>query len=180
MVYFLLGTGFEPMEAVVPVDILRRGGVEVRTLGIGATRIEAAHGIVIETDGTVEQAAAEDAEMVVLPGGMGGVHSLRQSGAALEIVKKAYNDGKFVCAICAGPTVLAGLGLLDGKRATCYPGCEPDMAGAVCTGVSVERDGRLITGRAPGSSADFGLALLAALRGEKAAEEVGKGLVYTR
>ena len=178
MVYFLLGTGFEPMEAVAPVDILRRGGVEVRTVGIGGKRIEAAHGIVVEADCTLEEVRPEDAEMIVLPGGMGGVHSILGSEAALKRMKEVHANGKYVCAICAGPTVLAGLGLLDGRRATCYPGCEKDMAGAVCTGASVERDGKFITGRAPGSTIDFGLALLSALCGEAAAENVRKGLVY--
>ena len=178
MVYIVLGEGFEPIEAVAPCDILRRGGVEVQFAGIGGRKIAGAHGISVEADCTVEEMDAEQTEMIVLPGGMGGVHSILGSKTALDAVRNAYAAGKYVAAICAGPTVLAKLGLLEGRKATCYPGCEDRMEGADCTGAKTEQDGKIITGQAPGRSLDFGLRLLAALRGTQTAENVRNGLVY--
>ena len=117
MVYMILGTGFEPMEAIAPCDILRRGGVEVQLAGIGGTMIEAGHGITVKADCTVEEADFANAEMVVLPGGLGGVRSILGCKAAMDAVQKAYDDGKHVAAICAGPTILATLHITDGKTA---------------------------------------------------------------
>lgn len=178
MVYIILGKGFEPVEAVAPCDILRRGGVEVQFAGIGGRRIEAGHGIVVEADCTVEEMDLSKADMVVLPGGLGGVQSILGCETALDAVRTAWESGTYVAAICAGPTILAKLGLTEGRKATCYPGCEGQMTGACCTGSRVAVDGRLITGQAAGSALDFGLALLAALKGEAAAKKVKDGIVY--
>lgn len=177
MVYVILGNGFEEMEAIAPVDILRRGGVQVQTAGIGGTSIRGAHGITVEADTTVEELCFRGMEMIVLPGGMGGVHSILGSEAALSAVQKAWNGGRFVAAICAAPTVLATLGITDGKEATCYPGMENEMGSARMTGLPVVRDGNLICGQAAGAAVPFGLALLAALKGEEAAEKVRQALV---
>ena len=180
MVIMILGSGFEPVEAIAPCDILRRGGVEVRLAGIGGKTIEAGHGITVQADCTLEQAPFEDAEMVVLPGGLGGVRSILGCQTALDAVKKAYDGGKYVAAICAGPTILAHLHITDGKNVTCYPGCESLMGSAVCTAQDVVRDGNVITARAAGAALDFGLELLKTLRGEKAALEVKEAIVYGR
>ena len=155
MVVMILGSGFEPVEAIAPCDILRRGGVEVQLAGIGGTMIEAGHGITVKADCAVEEADFEHAEM-------------------------AYEDGKYVAAICAGPTILAALHITDGKTATCYPGCEAQMGSARCVPQDVARDGKVITGRAAGAALDFGLALLSALRGEEAAKEIADAIVYRR
>ena len=178
MVIIILGTGFEPVEALAPCDILRRGGVEVQLAGIGGRQIEAGHGIRVVADCTLEEADFERAEMVVLPGGLGGVRSILGCKAALDAVQKAYEDGKFVAAICAGPTILAALHLTDGKTATCYPGCESQMGSAACVAQNVVRDGKIITGRAAGAALDFGLELLKALRGEQKAREIADAIVY--
>lgn len=177
MVYIILGTGFEPMEAIVPCDILRRGGVDVKLAGIGGTRIQGAHGITVEADCTVEQIDESAMEMIVLPGGMGGVASILGCPAALDAVRRAWEDGKFVAAICAGPTVLAKLGLTTGKTVTCYPGCEAQMPGANYVPTKTQQDGRLITGQAPGAAEAFAFRLLTALRGEAAAQAVADGMV---
>ena len=178
MVIMILGTGFEPVEAIAPCDILRRGGVEVQLAGIGGTTIEAGHGITVKADCTVEEADFENAEMVVLPGGLGGVKSILSCEAALHAVKTAYEDGKFVAAICAGPTILAHLHITDGKTATCYPGCEAQMGTAKCVSKDVARDGNIITGRAAGAAIAFGLSLLEALRGEETAKKIADAIVY--
>lgn len=178
MVIMILGTGFEPVEAIAPCDILRRGGVEVQLAGIGGTMIEAGHGITLKADCTLEEADFENAEMVVLPGGLGGVRSILGCETALRAVEKAYAAGKFVAAICAGPTILAHLHITDGKTATCYPGCEAQMGTAKCVSQDVARDGKVITGRAAGAAVPFGLSLLEALRGEEKANEIADAIVY--
>lgn len=180
MVAMLLGTGFEPLEAVAPCDILRRGGVEVKLAAIGEKLVEAGHGVRVEADCTLAELDVKNLEMIILPGGVGGVRAIGASNAALGAVREVYDAGGFVAAICAGPTVLAELGLLEGRRATCYPGCEDEMAGAVMQNAGVVRDGRIITGRAAGAAADFGLALLAALKGEDEAKRVAAEIVYER
>ena len=142
--------------------------------------IEAGHGITVKADCTVEEVDFANAEMVILPGGLGGVRSILGCKTAMDAVQKAYDDGKHVAAICAGPTILAALHITDGKTATCYPGCEVQMGSAKCVPQDVARDGKVITGRAAGAALDFGLALLSALRGEEAAKEIADAIVYRR
>ena len=181
MVVILLGNGFEPLEAVAPCDILRRGGVETKFVSIHENRlVEAGHGIRIEADCTLDEIEPDAVEMVMLPGGLGGVQSILASEKALALVKGIYARGGFVSAICAAPTILAKLGLTEGKKATCYPGMEPEMGSAVMQDAGAVRDGRILTGRAAGSAEEFGLMLLAALKGEAAARQVAEAIVYTR
>ncbi len=178
MVYIILGSGFEPIEAIAPCDILRRGGVEVRFAGIGGRVIQAAHGITVQADCTVDEIRKEDMEMIMLPGGMGGVHSMLGCESVLELVKYAWEHDRFVTAICAAPTILAKLHITDGRKAVCYPGLEEQMGTAIMQNADAVCDGKIITGRAPGAAYNFGLALLAALKGEQTAADVKKGLVY--
>ena len=177
MVYVLLGTGFEEVEAITPVDLLRRAGIEVKTVGITGKTVYGSHNIGIEADILPEEIDFDALDMIVLPGGLGGVASARASQAALDALKWAWDNGRFVAAICAGPTVLADLGITDGRNATCYPGCETQMPGTEYTPVQAQQDGKLITGQAPGASFAFGLKLLAALRGEQTAADVAEGMV---
>ena len=178
MVYMLLGTGFEEMEAIAPLDILRRGGVEVLTVGVNGKVVYGGHGIGVEADILLEELDLTAMDMIVLPGGLGGVASVRASSPAMEALRFGWENGKFVAAICAGPTVLADLGITDGKDATCYPGCETGMGSAnMIPGAPWVRDGNLITGTSAGCAIPFGLALLAALKGEEAAEDVAAKLV---
>lgn len=178
MVYIILGNGFEEIEAVSPCDILRRGGVEVRFAGIGGRQITGGNGITVQADCTVEEMDLDAMEMVVLPGGLGGVRSIQGSAAALNAVRHASEAGKYVTAICAAPTVLAQLGITDGKRAVCYPGMEQEMGAAVMQDADAVADGKVLTGRAPGAALDFGYLLLEALKGPEAAEKVRNGMVY--
>lgn len=172
MVYILLGQGFEETEAIAPCDILRRGGVEVQLAGIGGTSVTGGHGITVAADLPVEEIQQENLEMIVLPGGLGGVASIRGCAAALDAVKTAWQTDKFVAAICAAPTVLAELGITEGRMATCYPGMEDRMGTARMTGRKAVRDGKLICGKAAGTAAEFGLELLRALKGDETAEQV--------
>ena len=179
MVAIVLGNGFEEIEALAACDILRRGGVNVKLAGIGGGIIEGAHGIRVVTDAPVEVLEAGELEMIVLPGGLGGVESITGSALAMAAVRRTYESGGFVGAICAAPTALAKLGLTDGKNAVCYPGMEDQMGSAVMhSDREVVRDGRIITGRAPGAAIPFALELLSALRGEETAKRVAEGLVY--
>ena len=181
MVYILLGSGFEEIEAVAPCDILRRGGVETRYLGVGSKAVSGAHGIALQADDLLDADMPISPEDVfVIPGGMGGVESLEASEETAQVLRRAMERGARLAAICAGPRVLARLGALDGKKITCYPGCESMMTGArPDTGSSTCLDG-VLTGRAPGSALDFGLALLEQLRGKEAAASVRADLVYDR
>lgn len=180
MVYIILGTGFEDVEAVAPCDILRRGGVKVQFAGIGGREITGSNGVTVRADCTVEEMDLDAMEMVVLPGGMGGVRSILGSETALNAVRHAWENGRFVAAICAAPTILARLGVTDGKQAVCYPGLEDQMGSARMQDANAVRDGRLVTGRAPGAALDFGLLLLETLKGAETAEQVRGGLVYQR
>lgn len=180
MVAIFLGTGFEPLEAVAPCDILRRGGVEVCYASVADRLVEAGHGIRIEADCTVAELDAEKLDMIVLPGGLGGVQSILNSEKTLELIRSVHAKGKLVAAICAAPSILARLGITDGRKATCYPGFESRMGGAVMQSCGAVRDGTVITGRAAGSSEEFGLLLLEALKGKAAADKVAGEIVYSR
>ena len=178
MVYMLLGTGFEETEAIAPLDLMRRAGIQVLTVGVNGKTVYGGHGIGVEADITLEEMDLTQLEMIVLPGGLGGVASVRASQDAMEALRFAWENDKFVAAICAGPTVLADLGITDGRKATCYPGCESGMGSAVMVpDVPCVRDGKLITGTSAGCAIPFGLALIEAVKGEAAAKTVSDQIV---
>ena len=178
MVYVLLGTGFEEVEAIAPVDLMRRAGIAVLTVGITGKTVYGGHNIGIEADITIDQMDLTDLEMIVLPGGLGGVASARACPAALDAIRFAWENGKFVAAICAGPTVLADLHITDGKKATCYPGCESGMGSAnMVSHQACVRDGNLITGTSAGCAVPFGLALIEALKGPETANTIAQQIV---
>ncbi len=178
MVYVLLGAGFEETEAIVPVDLLRRAGIPVCTAGIDGTAIRGSHGIVVQADIPLEQMDPTTLDMIVLPGGRGGVDTVRGCRPALDALRFAWENGKFVAAICAGPTVLADLHITDGRRVTCYPGCEAEMGGAQpVPDVPCVRDGRLITGTSAGCAIPFALALITALKDEDTARAIAEQIV---
>ena len=178
MVYLLLGTGFEEMEAIAPLDLLRRAGVEVLTVGVTGKTVYGSHNIGIEADITIDQMDLTNLEMIILPGGLGGVTSARASKPALDALDFAWKNGKYVAAICAGPTVLADLHITDGKNATCFPGCEGGMGSAnMIPNTACVRDGKLITGTSAGCAIPFGLALVEVLKGKEAADAVASQIV---
>ena len=183
MVYILLGAGFEEAEALVTADVLRRADIPVTLTGIGGDTVTGSHNITVLADRPVEQVTLEAGDMVVLPGGMGGVASIEGSEAAMKLVRQAASsDDYWLAAICAAPTLLARAGLLPkGARAVCYPGLEDALveAGAV---PEMDRpaviDGKLITGRAAGAAFDFGLAIVEALVDLQTAAMVAAGVVH--
>ncbi len=178
MVYMLLGTGFEETEAVAPLDLLRRAGIDVLTVGLNGKTIYGAHNIGITADIEIGEMDLTAMDMLILPGGLGGVTSIRGCKAAMDALQFAWDNGKFVAAICAGPTVLADLHIPDGLNATCYPGCEGAMGNAkMVPNVPCVRDGRVITGTSAGCAVPFGLALIEALKGEEVAKKVEKDFV---
>ena len=178
MVYMLLGTGFEETEAIAPLDLLRRAGVEILTVGINGKIVYGSHKIGVEADIELGEVDLTNLEMVILPGGLGGVASIRASKEAMDIVRFAYENGKFTAAICAGPTVLADLGITDGKNATCYPGCETGMGTAIMAeNAASVIDGKLVTGTSAGCAIPFGLSLIEVLKGKEEAERIAKQIV---
>ena len=179
MVYIILGTGFEEIEAMTPADVLRRAGVDVAFVGIADKTVTGAHGIKVLADEVWGEQDVLNAELVILPGG-----AVRQAGNygceehVLSKVKERCLAGGKLAAICAGPTVLGEHGLLKGKCAVCYPGMEDYMTGAkVMEGSKVVLDGSVMTAQGPGAAGAFALNILAWLRGRDAAEEV-RGEMY--
>lgn len=181
MVYIMLGKGFEETEAVAPGDVLRRAQIPMQYVGIGGKVVEGAHGICLQADITLEEMDLEHMDMIVLPGGLGGVESIEASEGAMAAVKYALDHDRYVAAICAAPTILGKRGWLDGRHAVCYPGCEGGMGQAI---VHPEKeavvDGKLITGRAPGAAIEFGLTLAGMLPGGYTPDEIAGYMVYDR
>lgn len=178
MVYILLGTGFEETEAIAPLDLLRRAGIQALTVGVNGKTVYGSHGIGVEADITIDEMDLTDLEMIVLPGGLGGVASVRGCAPAMEALRFAWENGKYVAAICAGPTVLADLHITDGKNVTCFPGCDANMGNAnYIPDIAAVQDGRLITGTSAGCAVPFGLALIAALKGQQTADAIATQIV---
>ena len=179
MVYILLAEGFEESEAIVPADLLRRAGIETAFVSVEPGLVRSSHGICVQADLTFGQIDLSRAEMIVLPGGLGGVKNLSKLSGIGHTIQFALEEGKWVAAICAAPTLLAKRGFLQGKKAVCYPGMEDQMEGALPQMEQrVVVDGQIITGRAAGSAFEFGLELVKALAGEEKAEEVRHAVHY--
>lgn len=178
MVYMLLGTGFEETEAVAPLDLLRRAQIPVLTVGVNGKTVYGGHGIGVEADILLEEMDLTQLDMIILPGGLGGVASVSASEDAMNALRFAWENGKFVAAICAGPTVLSKLGITQGRNTTCYPGCEVQMPDAnTLEGKAAVRDGNLITGTSAGCAIPFGLMLVEALKGAEAANTIAQQIV---
>lgn len=175
-----LGTGFEPVEALAPTDVLRRAGVEVVLVSVGNSQeVKAAQGIEVVADTTIGDVDLLNFDALVIPGGSGGVESLNACAPFLSAVKQFMVDGKLVAAICAGPTILADLDLLDGYTATCYPGCQTNFPeGSYPAEPGVYHDRNLITASGPGWSLKFGREIARALVGDKTADAVARDMLF--
>lgn len=177
MVYLLLGNGFEETEAVVPVDLMRRAGIGVITVGINGQTVCGSHNISVVADTTIECVDASDVDMLILPGGLRGVRSISECPQAMRLIRRVYDDGKFLAAICAAPTILAKLHITDGLAAVCYPGCENEMGTADVRAQACVRDGKIITAASAGCAVPFALALIDALKGEQDARQIREQIV---
>ncbi|MDR2968051.1 MAG: DJ-1/PfpI family protein [Tannerellaceae bacterium] len=178
--FVFLTDGFEEIEATGTIDVLRRGGIETTIISVSElyeSCVPGAHDISVGVDNTHEYADFSDADILILPGGMPGADNLNNHKPLIEILKKHYDAGKWVAAICAAPLVFGGLGFLKGRKATCYPGFESALEGAEVTGNPVEIDGNVITAKGPGFVFDFALTIIEILRGKDAADEVAEGLL---
>ncbi len=179
MIYVFLATGFEDIEAIAPVDIMRRAGIEVQTVSItGEQVVKSAHGIGIASDLLLSEVDFRKAEMLVLPGGLPGATNLDACKPLTDALVKHYKAGGSIAAICAAPMVFGHLGLLEGCRATCYPGFETELRGADYTAAIVEQDGRIITGKGPAAAFEFGYTIVDFFLGEGASQPLRQGMIY--
>lgn len=177
MIYAFLADGFEETEAIAPIDILKRFGKEVVTVGVGGGKVKGAHGITVTADITDNDVIMTDkVEMIVLPGGMPGTLNLEKSPVVQAAIKFCADNKKAIGTICAAPSIIGKLGLLKGKKATCFPGFEQFLEGAMFTGDLVNIDDNIVTAKGAGAAIDFGLALGALLCGEEKAEKIAKAL----
>ena len=173
MLYCFLAQGFEEVEAIAPLDMLRRAKIDVLTVGVGAKTITGSHGIPFVCDLTDDQIVLNDAlDGVILPGGMPGTLNLENSATVQKALDFCFADGKLLCAICAAPSVLGHKGFLQNKEATAFPGFEADLHGAVLSDKYVVRDSNVITARGAGVALDFGFAIIAALKDKASADQI--------
>lgn len=177
MVYMFLANGFEEVEALCPLDLLRRAGIAVTTVGIGGDMITGSHGITVRADIPDTMYRDSKPEMLVLPGGMPGTTNLDASHTVEVALRAANKNGAYLAAICAAPMVLGKRGYLEGKRAICFPGFEEHLVGATVAEERVVRDGHVITAAGMGVALDFGLALVAALKDEATAESLRRAVL---
>ena len=172
-----LADGCEELEAVTIIDLLRRGGIEVVTAGLKPGIVRASRGVQLMPDVTLDVALQDDYDMVVLPGGMPGASHLKDDARIIELLKKMAAAGKYTAAICAAPMVLAEAGVLEGKRATSYPGALDGVSGVTVSVAAVVQDGKVLTSRGPGTAMDFALTLVETLTGAENRRQVEAALV---
>ncbi len=177
MVYLFLADGFEETEALATVDLLRRAGVDICTVSISECEyVTGSHGVTVKSDCLFSAKDFADADMLVLPGGMPGTKNLGEHAGLCALLKQFNADGKYLAAICAAPSVLGKLGILEGKQATCYPGFEQALGDSFIGGVLVESK-NIITAKGPGVAFDFALAIISLLKGEAVAAEVADAAI---
>ena len=176
MIPVFLANGFEEIEALATVDILRRAGVEVVTVGVGSKMPQGAHGIAVCADIAENELDLAHIDGVVLPGGMPGTTNLEASAIVQATVKSAYERNLLVAAICAAPSILGHGGYLNGKKATCYPGFEQELTNAIVTNAGVVKDGNIITASGAGVAVDFALELVRYLVSDEMADSIRGGI----
>ena len=173
MVYLFLADGFEEVEALTPLDYLRRAGIDVLSIGIGSNCPTGAHGISVKADCTLDELAdTEEFEALVLPGGLEGTQNLEKSEKIKNMIFHAIENDKKIAAICAAPSILGSMGLLSEKYAICYPGFETKLKGAKIANKPVVIDGNIITAIGAGAAQQFSFAIIKELLGEEKAEEI--------
>ena len=176
-VCILLAPGFEEIEAITVIDILRRAELDVVTVGLDANRVEGAHGITVEADRVISDASSTPWDLVVLPGGLPGATNLRDDARVQALLQEQHAAGRRLAAICAAPIALGKAGLLEGRAATCYPGFEDQLTGADLATDRVVESGRVTTSRGPGTAIEFALALVEQLCDGETASRLREGLL---
>ena len=178
-VLIFMAEGHEEIEALTVVDLLRRAGIDIYTVSItGEKKVTGSHGITTVCDKLIETVNFDDADMLVLPGGMPGTLNLGNCEILMDQVHGFNTSKKELAAICAAPTVFGKAGLLEGKKATCYPGMEGDLKGAITSTDAVCHDGHIITSRGLGTAIPFALEIVRTFQGDEAAEKLAKSIVY--
>lgn len=174
------GTGYEEIEALTVVDILRRAGVDTSMVSVSEERkVSGSHAITVEMDAVIAEVAFDSLDLVVLPGGMPGTTNLEACEALMEQVDAFVSQGKIVAAICAAPSILGHRGILKGRKACCYPSWESHLEGAEVLEQPAVIDGNVITGRGMGAAVPFALAIIERLQGKEAACKMAESIVYT-
>lgn len=176
MIYVFLADGFEETEALTTVDFLRRAKLMVQTVGIGSKTVTSSHKITVVADIDENDFDKNDLEAVILPGGMPGTLNLEKSATVISAVKYAYENNKYICAICAAPSILGHLGMLDNRHATCFPGFETNVDKVNYTGEPAVTDGKVITGKGAGCAIDFAYNIVCCLKDKKTADDVCKSM----
>lgn len=177
MIYLFLANGFEEVEALCPLDLLRRAGLKVTTVGVGGDLILGSHGIAVQADIPDTLYRDSKPEMIILPGGMPGTRHLDEARSVDAAIRAAEASGAYLAAICAAPMILGKRGYLEGKKATCFPGFEEYLQGASISEKRVVRDGRIVTAAGMGAAMEFGLELVALLKGKEAADALRKAVL---
>lgn len=172
MFYVFLADGFEEVEALAPVDILRRAKLDVKTVGVTGREVTGSHNVTVKADIALSDVQTDDIEGVILPGGMPGTLNLEKSQGVIDAVKYAYENQKIVAAICAAPSIFGHLGYLDGRKATCFPSFETELKGAEYTAAHTETDGNVITAKGAGCAVEFGHAIVSKALSKEAADKV--------
>lgn len=177
----LLADGFEEIEALTVVDLLRRARIYVDTVSVSDEyMVDGSHGINVQTEDLFDEVDFSEFDMIVLPGGMPGTSNLQSHQGVCRIVREFCEEGKYVGAICAAPSILGNMGLLKGKRAACYPTVEDQLQGAVLVTSPVVQDGNIITSRGMGTAVDFGLKLVEVMTDKLKADEVAESIIYLK
>ena len=159
MLYLMLANGFEETEAIAALDVIRRGGLEIKTVGVNGLSVTGAHGVKLEADILPEEIYPDNADGIILPGGMPGTLNLKNSTAVIQLLNVCRDNGALIAAICAAPSVLGELGMLEKKKAVCFPGFEDRLKGAVLQSAGVVCDGNFITAKGAGVALEFGAAI---------------------
>ena len=178
MIYLFLAEGYEECEALIPLDILRRANIEVKTVGVGNSTIKSSHRIRLNCDTTTDNLSFENLQGIILPGGMPGTLNLEKSDAVQAAIDYCNNNNLLIAAICAAPLILGHKNLLNGKNATCYPGFENELFGANFCEQKVVTDGNIITACGVGAAFEFGFEILKHLTDSQKSQEIKKTMKY--
>ncbi len=173
MFYIFFADGFEEVEAIATLDVIRRANIEIESVGVGSKNVTGSHGITVICDKTIEEITASDAlDGIILPGGMPGTTNLLENKTVNSFIDYCDSNNLFICAICAAPMILGKKGLLKGKKAVCFPGFEEELTDAVISDEYVCIDGKIITSKGMGSAVKFGLAIVGEFIGKDTADKL--------